>query len=65
LDFNGVAFEIIPRAASEMKGTDNFKLLSVNEPEYHKNPGRRLVAQRGSHWELTNHGLSLLELLTY
>ena len=65
LDFNGVAFELIPRAASEIKSKEPFKVLSVNEAEYHKNPGRRLIAQRGSHWELTNHGLSLLELLTY
>jgi peptidoglycan LD-endopeptidase LytH len=65
LNFNGVAFELIPRAASEMKGKAKFQLLSVNEAEYHKNPARRLVAKKGARWELTNHGLNLLELLTY
>jgi peptidoglycan LD-endopeptidase LytH len=65
LNFNGVAFELIPRAASEMKGKAKFQLLSVNEAEYHKNPARRLVAKRGNRWELTGHGESLLELLTY
>ena len=65
LNFNGVAFELIPRAASEIKGKAKFQLLSVNEAEYHKNPARRLVAKRGSRWELTTHGLNLLELLTY
>jgi peptidoglycan LD-endopeptidase LytH len=65
LNFNGVAFELIPRSASEMKGKAKFQLLSVNEPEYHKNPARRLVAKRGARWELTSHGLNLLEMLTY
>ena len=65
LNFNGVAFEVIPRAASEMKGKAKFQLLSVNEAEYHKNPARRLVAKKGPRWELTSHGLNLLEMLTY
>jgi len=65
LDYNGVAIELIPRAASEIKGKGRFILLSVNEAEEKKNPARRLVAKRGSHWELAPHGLSLLELLTF
>ena len=65
LNFNGVAFELIPRAASEIKGNAKFQLLSVNDAEYQKNPGRRLIAKKGAHWELTSHGLNLLEMLTY
>ena len=65
LNFNGVAFELIPRAASEIKGKTRFQLVSVNEAEYQKNPGRRLLAKKGAHWELTSHGLNLLDLLTY
>jgi peptidoglycan LD-endopeptidase LytH len=65
LDFNGVAFALIPRAASEIKGKARFQLLSVNEAEYHKNPARRLIAKRGNRWELTSHGSNLLEMLTY
>jgi len=65
LNFNGVAFELIPRAASEIKGKARFQLISVHEAECRKNPARRLVAKRGAHWELTSHGLNLLELLTY
>ena len=65
LNFNGLAFELIPRAASEIKGKAKFHLLSVNEAECHKNPARRLVARKGPRWELTSHGLNLLELLTY
>jgi peptidoglycan LD-endopeptidase LytH len=65
LNFNGVAFALIPRAASEIKGKAKFQLISVNEAEYTRNPGRRLVVRRGSRWELGSHGLNLLELLTY
>lgn len=65
LDFNGVAFELIPRAASEIKGKSKFQLLSVNEAEERKNPGRRLVVKKGARWELTSHGLNHLEMLTY
>lgn len=65
LNFNAVAFELIPRAASEIKGKAKIQLLSVNEAEYHKNPARRLVAKAGAHWELTSHGLNAVELLTY
>jgi murein DD-endopeptidase MepM/ murein hydrolase activator NlpD len=65
LNFNGVPFELIPRAASEIKAKAKFQLLSMNEREYHKNPARRLVAKRGNRWELASHGLNLLELLTY
>jgi murein DD-endopeptidase MepM/ murein hydrolase activator NlpD len=65
LNFNGVAFELIPRAASEITGKAKFQILSVNEAEYHKNPARRLVAKKGARWELTSHGLNLLEMLAY
>jgi murein DD-endopeptidase MepM/ murein hydrolase activator NlpD len=65
LNFNGVAFELIPRAASEIKGKAKYELLSVNEAEYHKNPARRFVMKKGRHWELTTHGVNHLDLLTY
>jgi murein DD-endopeptidase MepM/ murein hydrolase activator NlpD len=65
LDFNGVPYELIPRAASEIKSKSTVQLLSVNEPEYHKNPGRRLVTPKGSRWELTSHGSGWLDLLTF
>ena len=65
LNFNGVAFDLIPRAASEIKARAAFQVISVNDTEYHKNPARRLVAKTGDHWQLTSHGFNLLELLTY
>ena len=64
LDFNGVAIQLIPRAASEIKGKGKFTLLSVNEPEEAKNPGRHYVAKRGGRWELTSKGVEFLDLLT-
>jgi murein DD-endopeptidase MepM/ murein hydrolase activator NlpD len=65
LNFNGIPFEIIPRAASELKGKDKFQLLSVNESERDRNPCRRLVVKRGRGWELTSHGVELLDLITW
>jgi peptidoglycan LD-endopeptidase LytH len=65
LNYNGVAFALMPRAASEIKGAGKFQLLSVNEPVQLANPCRRLVAKRGSHWQLTDKGLRELELLVY
>ncbi len=64
IDFNGLPFELVPRTASELKGTAHYELLLVNDAEETKNPGRHLVRRRGSGWELTQNGLSLLELLT-
>jgi len=65
LDFNSLPFELIPRAESEIKGKAKFQLLSVNEPEQQKNPARRLVTKRGSRWQLAEHGMKDLGLLTY
>jgi len=65
LNYNAVAFALLPRAASEIKGKAKYQLLSVNEPEYRAHPCRKLVVQRGGRWQLTNAGLRELELLTY
>jgi murein DD-endopeptidase MepM/ murein hydrolase activator NlpD len=63
LNYNGVAFALMPRAASEIKGTAKFQLLSVNEAEQKANPCRKLVVQRGSRWQLTDKGQRELEML--
>jgi murein DD-endopeptidase MepM/ murein hydrolase activator NlpD len=65
LNYNGVAFALMPRAESEIKGRGKFQLLSVNEAEERANPCRHLVVKRGSRWQLGNEGLRELELLTY
>ena len=64
MNYNGVPFELIPRAASEVKPKSGYQLLSVNEAEEKKNPCRKLVTQKGSRWELTTRALNLLDLLT-
>jgi murein DD-endopeptidase MepM/ murein hydrolase activator NlpD len=65
LNFNGVAFALMPRAASEIKGQTRLQLLSVNEAEEKNNPCRHLVTQRHGRWQLTDAGIRELELLTY
>jgi murein DD-endopeptidase MepM/ murein hydrolase activator NlpD len=65
LNYNGVAFALMPRAASEIKGSAKIQLLSVNETEYHAHPCRKLVAQRGSHWQLTDKGEREVQMLIY
>ncbi len=64
-DFNGLPFQLIPHTAAEMKSGPKYQLLAVNASEYAKNPCRKLVRQRGSRWELTTRGTSLLNLLIY
>jgi murein DD-endopeptidase MepM/ murein hydrolase activator NlpD len=65
LNYNGVAFALMPRAASEIKSGAKFQLLSVNEAEEAANHCRKLVVKRGGRWQLGNEGLRELELLTY
>ena len=65
LNYNGVAFALMPRAASEIKSPVKIQLLSVNAAEYHANPCRKLVVQRGSRWQLTEKGRRDVEQLTY
>ena len=65
LNYNGVVFALMPRAASEIKSQAKIQLVSVNEAEYRAHPCRRLVVQRGSRWQLTDKGLREIGLLTY
>ena len=65
LTYNGLPFDLIPRAESEFKSKARIQLLSVNEAEYKKNPCRKLVTHREGRWSLANNGTRLIELLTY
>jgi murein DD-endopeptidase MepM/ murein hydrolase activator NlpD len=65
LNFNGLPFELIPRATSEIKTQSKFQLLSVNAEERQRNPCRKLVVPKGNGWNLANNGLHLLDLLLY
>jgi murein DD-endopeptidase MepM/ murein hydrolase activator NlpD len=63
LDFNGLAFELIPRAASEAPRAT--QLLSVNENEARKKSAQRFLANRRGKWQLTQAGLDWVALLTW
>jgi len=65
LNFTGVPFELIPRAASEIRFKGQYQFLSVNAAEHRKNPCRRLVTQRNGRWALGTNGEHLLSLLTF
>lgn len=65
LNFNGVPMNLTPKAASELKSPAKYRLVSVNDKEYQKNPCRRLVTNRNGRWELGKNGTRLLDLLTY
>jgi len=65
LNYNGVAFALMPRAASEIHGSGRFQLLSVNEKEENANPCRHLVVRHSGRWQLTDTGTREMELLTY
>jgi murein DD-endopeptidase MepM/ murein hydrolase activator NlpD len=65
LNYNAVAFALMPRAASEIKGAAKYQLLSVNDAEYRAHPCRKLVVQSGGRWQLTDKGQRELDMLTY
>jgi murein DD-endopeptidase MepM/ murein hydrolase activator NlpD len=65
LNYNGVPFALMPRAASEIKSLGRIQLLAVNETEYRAHPCRKLVVQRSGHWQLTDKGQQEVEMLTY
>jgi murein DD-endopeptidase MepM/ murein hydrolase activator NlpD len=65
LNYNGVAFSLMPRAESEIKSRAKIQLLAVNEAEQKANPCRKLVEQRRGRWQLTDKGQREVELLVY
>ncbi len=65
LNYNGVPFQLVPRAPSEIGSGPKYQLLSVNEGEEQDHPCRKLVARIRGRWELTNAGISLMDLLVY
>ena len=65
LNYNGVPFALMPRAASEIKSPAKIQLLSVNESVEKANPCRKLVVKRGSRWQLGDAGQREMELLIF
>ncbi|MSU63386.1 MAG: M23 family metallopeptidase [Pedosphaera sp.] len=65
LNYMGAPYQLIPRAASELRGQSRVQLLSVNDAEQQKHPCRKLVVRRGAQWQLTDAGHRFIDLLTY
>jgi peptidoglycan LD-endopeptidase LytH len=65
LDFNGAPIELIPRAASEVKGTAKFRVLSVNTAELNRHRCCKLLTQKSGKWQLNVTGENRIRLLTY
>jgi murein DD-endopeptidase MepM/ murein hydrolase activator NlpD len=65
LNFNGVAFALMPRAASEIKSQAKIQLVSVNAPMAEGNRCRKILTQRGGRWQLTESGRREIEMLIY
>jgi len=65
LDFNGVPFQLVPRAATEVGSGPKVQLLSVNDREQSARPCRKLVSRQSGQWQLGRAGTDLLDLLVY
>jgi len=65
LNYNGIAFALMPCAESEIKGRVKIQLISVNDSVAKANPCRKLLTQRSGRWQLTDKGLRELGLLIY
>ena len=66
LNYCGLPYELIPRAASEVKSKSSVVLLSVNAAEQQKHPCRKLVTRdKRGQWQLGNAGQHLISLLTF
>ena len=64
-NFNGVPFQLVPRAASEIKGGGRIQLLHVNAAEAQSHGCRHLVRMGRKGWELAPKGTTLVESLIY
>jgi len=66
LNYCGLPYELIPRAASEVKSKSKVVLLSVNATEQQKHSCRKLVTRdKRGQWQLGNAGQHLVSLLTF
>lgn len=65
LNYNGVPFQLVPRARSEIGSGPKYQLISVNEAEAKDHSCRQLVVRKGGRWQLGTAGTRLLDQLTY
>jgi len=64
-DFNGLPFQIVPRAQSEMSGQEQLSLLEVNAEVYKTSPCRKFLRKEGDQWSLRARGKEWIDLLTF
>lgn len=65
-DYSGLPFVLIPRAASEISQVKGkYQLLSVNEEEQAKNPGRHFLKKERGRWKMTDKFIQYLDQITY
>lgn len=65
LGFNGLPLRAVPRATSEITGTDRTRVLFVNASVQENYPCGKLLVKRGQLWTLTAKGNRLLDVLAY
>lgn len=65
LNYNGLPFQLVPRAPSEIGSGPKYQLLAVNEGEEREHSCRKLVVRKGGRWQLAPAGTRLLDQLTY
>ncbi|MCX8155153.1 MAG: M23 family metallopeptidase [Verrucomicrobiae bacterium] len=63
--YNGLPFELTPRAPSETRHLGETALLSVNAAEFRRQPCRKLVEERGGQFALSAAGQKYLQLLLF
>lgn len=63
--YNGLPFELTPRAASETRHLGAMALLSVNAAEFRRQPCRKLVEDRGGQYAISAAGQKYLQMLLF
>lgn len=65
LDFNGVPYTMIPRAASEISTNQKYTLIEVNGAEQELNPARHFLKKSGNSWVMTTRLTKYLDQLFF
>ena len=65
LSFNGLPVRVVPRAASELKGSGKVRLVEVDFAELQGHGCGKLVFKRGQVWTLLPHGEDVVDLIIY
>lgn len=63
--YNGLPFELVPRAASETRHLGEVALVSVNAAEFRRQPCRKLVEEKGGQFALSVAGQKYLQMIVF